>query len=99
MNWDAIRAIAELAGAVGVLFSIIYLAMQVKNNTEENKTHRNQSLIAGVADVSAQIASDPSLSEIVRKGMIDFESLDENDQFRFSFLFFSFMTKYDFSFH
>lgn len=42
MNWDAIGAIAELAGVVGVLFSIIYLAMQVKHNTEEKMTDNNE---------------------------------------------------------
>jgi hypothetical protein len=33
MNWDAIQAIAELAAAVGVLFSLGYLAIQVRQNT------------------------------------------------------------------
>ena len=29
MNWDAIGAIAELLGAVGVIASLVYLALQV----------------------------------------------------------------------
>jgi hypothetical protein len=32
MNWDAIGAIGEIIGAVAVIVSIIYLAMQVRQN-------------------------------------------------------------------
>jgi hypothetical protein len=33
MNWEAIQAIAELSAAVGVLLSLIYLGLQVRQNT------------------------------------------------------------------
>lgn len=33
MNWDAISTVAEVVGAVGVIVSLIYLALQVKGNT------------------------------------------------------------------
>jgi hypothetical protein len=34
MNWDAIGALAELAGAVSVLGTLIYLAKQIKDNSK-----------------------------------------------------------------
>ncbi len=33
MNWDALQAVAELGGAVGVLISLVYLAVQIRQNT------------------------------------------------------------------
>ncbi len=33
MNWDAIGAIAELLGAIGVIASLVYLARQMSQNT------------------------------------------------------------------
>ena len=33
MNWDAIQAIAELSAAVGVLLSLAYVGLQVRQNT------------------------------------------------------------------
>ena len=33
MNWDAIGAIAELVGAVGVIATLVYLARQINQNT------------------------------------------------------------------
>ena len=33
MNWDALSAIAELCGAVAVFFTLIYLTIQVRQNS------------------------------------------------------------------
>ncbi len=35
MNWDAIGAIAELLGAVGVIGSLVYLATQIRQSREQ----------------------------------------------------------------
>ena len=35
MNWDAIGAIAELLGAIGVIASLIYLATQIRQSREQ----------------------------------------------------------------
>ena len=34
MNWDAIGAVAELVGALGVVASLAYLAVQIRQNTQ-----------------------------------------------------------------
>jgi len=99
MNWDAIGAAGEVFGGIAVLISIVYLAIQVKQNTEENRVLRAQGLVAANADANALIANNSELSEIVRAGMFDFDALSETEQFRFSTLFFSFMSKYDFAYH
>ena len=37
VNWDAISAIAEVVGVLGVIASIVYLAIQVNLNSVEIK--------------------------------------------------------------
>ena len=32
MNWNAIGAIAELLGAIGVIVSLVYLALQIRDS-------------------------------------------------------------------
>jgi hypothetical protein len=43
MNWDAIGAIGELVGAITVLITLVYLAIQVKQNSVLAKVQINQS--------------------------------------------------------
>ena len=44
MNWDAIGAIAELLGAAGVVASLIYLGVQIRQNT---RTERARAFLSG----------------------------------------------------
>ena len=39
MNWDAIGAIAELLGAVGVIASLVYLATQIRQSRQQMRTY------------------------------------------------------------
>jgi hypothetical protein len=33
VNWDAIAAIGEILGAIGVIVSVVYLATQIRQNS------------------------------------------------------------------
>jgi len=46
MNWEAIGAIGEVLGAVGVFASLIYLAIQIRQNTRMMKATIRQQLTA-----------------------------------------------------
>ncbi len=50
MNWDAVGAMAELVGAIGVIASLIYLAIQIRQNTRSLQANTFQT----VADSSGQ---------------------------------------------
>lgn len=99
MNWEAIGAVGEVISAIAVVVSLLYVAVQIRLNTTEAKILRNQSLIDANSEVNSTIANNSELSEIVRRGMIDFAGLDEAQKFRFGALFFSFFVKYDFAYH
>lgn len=51
MNWGAVQAVAELVGAAGVILSLIYLAIQVRQNTQSLRTAANQELLTAFNDV------------------------------------------------
>ena len=36
MNWNAIGAVAELVGASGVIASLLYLAVQIRQSTKQS---------------------------------------------------------------
>ena len=35
MNWEALGAIAELLGAIGVILTLLYLSRQIDNNSKQ----------------------------------------------------------------
>ena len=45
MNWDALGAIAELLGAAGVIASLLYLAVQVRQNTRQTRLAAQQATV------------------------------------------------------
>ena len=64
MSWDALAAIAEALGAVAVLASLVYLATQVRQNTQMIKSSIRQQLTATSQDV---IFKGIDLAEVVAK--------------------------------
>ena len=35
MNWEALGAVAELLGAIGVIVTLIYLSRQISHNSKQ----------------------------------------------------------------
>ena len=54
MNWEAIGTIAEVVGAIAVVLSLIYVATQIKQNTEASRAHFCDS-VSRIADLSYDV--------------------------------------------
>src|SRR5207248_10188716 len=55
LNWEAIGAIANLFAALGVIATLIYLAMQIRQNTKAVRSSSIESLVHNLS-VTAQAA-------------------------------------------
>lgn len=86
MNWDAIAAIGEILGALAVLITLAYLAIQIRQNTHSVATSVYESAMSGFNEVVRFTGGSPELSSIYRRGSIDPSSLDEEELFRFGFV-------------
>ena len=72
MNWDAVGAVAEAVGGLGVILTLFYLALQIRSSNRVAKAQSRQSMTEfamGIsrfrtehADRYAKIASGQSLS-------------------------------------
>ena len=90
MNWDAIGAIAELLGAVGVIASLVYLATQIRQSREQ--VSQNTRLLTASATTAAiqcrartneMLIQDPEVARIFWEGIADRDSLAVEDRRRF----------------
>ena len=65
MNWEAISAIGQLIGALAVIITIIYLAIQMKQNTAAVATSTYESTMTGFNDINVIVASTPELASLI----------------------------------
>ena len=99
MNWTAIGVIAEVVAAIGVITTLIYVAVQIRDSTLESKNIQTQNLVTANSDANYLLASSSELGDIVRTGMFDRDGLSESDRFRFNVFFYAAFNRYDFAYH
>ena len=94
MSWDAVGASAELVGAIGVILSLVYLALQIRQNTAPIDANSNLMRAESrrhwkihTSQVNLAIAQDPDLTASFRRGLADLDSLEPDERIRFVFVF------------
>jgi len=50
MNWDAVGAIAEVAGVLGIVISLVYVGVQVRQNTMQLRQDNLRETMRGTLD-------------------------------------------------
>ena len=85
MSWEAIGAIAELMGAGAVFASLIYLAIQTKQNTRALRSAAFHQVRDSFSDVSLTMAQDERLGSVFRRAASD-EPLSDTEYSIFNYL-------------
>ena len=99
MNWDAIIGIAEIVGAIVVVVSLGYVAVQIRQNTRATRYQTTHNLISANSDANFLLASESDLAAIMHKGAYEFGSLSDEEKMRFSTWFFAYYNHFDFAYH
>jgi len=82
MNWEAIGAIGEVVGAFGVILTLGYLAIQIRQNTRSLKSASYQSAINSMSEVAGSAYNDEDVSRIIHESLRGKE-VSDLDQYRF----------------
>ena len=82
MNWDAISAVGEILGALAVLITLIYLARQIRLNTEEVRATRVEGTLRRHSDYNRMLAEDKDLTRIYWAAVEDVHALSEEEKRR-----------------
>ncbi len=88
MSLDQLGNIGEFVSSVAVVISLIYLAVQIKKNTETERTSTYQSIVSDFGALNQSMASTPELSYMFVQGMEDFHQLNPEEKARISQIFF-----------
>ena len=76
--------LAEIIGVVAVVASIIYLAIQVKQNGRSLRVQTVHDLSSQFKEAQSSIAHDKELADIYHRGVFNFDQLDSLEQLRFN---------------
>ncbi len=84
MSWDAVGAIAETLGALGVIASLIYLATQLRSNAVASAVEAKLATTRFLTDFNRDLINDPELYDLWDRGGGDLDSLERSEFVRFS---------------
>ncbi len=80
MNWDAITAVAEVAGLLAVVVSLLYVGFQVRQNTQQLKHDNLRETVRGTLDANWFYHRDSRAFDVVKAGVQSFNSLNARDK-------------------
>jgi hypothetical protein len=89
VNLEAINALAQLTAAIGVIVSLVYLAVQIRQNTRSMRAMVVDSLAQSIADLIRPMAEDRDLMHAFHVVVEDWHGATDDDRMRALPLFFS----------
>jgi hypothetical protein len=95
MDWNEVSAISQLIGSVAVVFSVLYLAIQVHQSTRIAKLAAQDAAAAALRDVTKPFAENAELARIWRLGLENLDALSTDDQARFFHSVYQFLKAYE----
>ena len=83
MNWDALGAIGETIGAIAVLITLGYLALQIRQNTAALRSAATQGAHDQVGQIYRDLCTDSELAMIFVRGCENPDELSDTDTAKF----------------
>ena len=87
MNWDMLSAIGQVVAAIGVILSLIYLAIQIREQNRERRRAGVNILTAQWSDLVKSAQESREFAVLFLQGIRSFHGLDAPSKLRFSAFF------------
>jgi len=84
MSLEELGSIGEFVGAIGVVVSFFFLAIQIRQNTKALRNAAAKEMAQHTAQFLLPIVENAEVARIFRVGLQDWDSLDQDDRMRFS---------------
>jgi len=83
MKWEMISAIGQILGAIGVIISLVYLAIQIRCKKRESRTTAMNTLVSHFSDVMISPVENVDFCALWMRGLRSFNELDGASKLRF----------------
>jgi len=95
MNWEMLAAFGQLAAVFLGIPSLIYLAVQIREQTKERRQSAVNALTVQWGDLTCALHDSAELSAIFLRGVQSFADLDPVSKLRFSAFFNRFLNHFE----
>jgi hypothetical protein len=85
MNWEAVGAISEIGGAVGVIATLVYLALQIRRSTASENANAYDDLMNGWHQGTALLLESSNRTTFM-KALDGYDKLDDDERVQFHVL-------------
>ena len=69
MNWEAISAIADIIGVIAIVVSLIYVSIQIRQNTKVARAATRQAIADSTESLGNDLLNSAEMAEIFVKHM------------------------------
>ena len=80
INWDALGATGEWAGAIVVVLTLVYLAKQVSQSNLIGKAEAERDWLVGWHNATHSLAEDEQIANVMLKGFADYSALTKAER-------------------
>ena len=87
MNWEAVGATASLLAAVGVIATLIYLSIQIRQNTKAVRSSSIQNLVQSFSTTAQAALENEYIIPLLLKANAGAEALTQEERTRLHFWF------------
>jgi mannosyltransferase OCH1-like enzyme len=95
---ESLAYLGEIIGAVAVVVSLIYLAIQVRQNTHAQRTENFSRALDRVAAMQATLSQDSEAAVILSKGVVEPTSLTPGERLQFTWAMYELFGAFEFMF-
>jgi hypothetical protein len=86
LNLQDLGNLGEFVGAIAVVVTLAYLALQIRQNTRALGHAEQRAILEDGNNWRANLIQDPKIAELYRKGLLDPDALDPIERLRFRML-------------
>jgi hypothetical protein len=83
MDWTTLGALGEIAGAIAVFATLLYLTQQVRQANRHDLLSAYQHTYDALNGWCVSVYGSADIASLVLRGRVSYESLDETERFRF----------------
>ncbi len=85
MTLEEFNYIAEIIASIAVIATLLYVGMQIKQNTRSTRLETIRDISSGFNSFYDTMASNRELTDIWHRGAFNYQGLDETEKLRFTF--------------